>query len=117
MEYGEYKPASFTDGDGFLMINAKANTAFKGSVKVIVKLVVNATNLNEVIRMLSFDDLFNFKVPQYTKQEDLISILNQEVKTIYLNKYGSFANNILDINTVNAREYPTQNQLDTLGTV
>ncbi len=111
-----YQPPS--DEDGYLIVNAKANTQFTGSVKIVVKkYLVDKENIASTFYDLGVLGWYNFDVTVNTKVQDLVSILNQRIKQLYLDNYGAFADNIADINTVNAREYPSQEQLNTVGTV
>ena len=116
VEVGSYQPPA--DEDGYLIVNAKANTRFNGSVKVIVKrYLVDKENLAPTFYRLSTLGWYDFDVVVNTKVEDLIGILNQRIKRLYLENYGSFADNISDINTILVNKSPSQEELDTVGTI
>ena len=107
-----------SDEDGYLIVKAKANAQFTGSVTIVVKkYLVDKDNLAPTFYDLGVLGWYDFNVTVNTKVQDLVGILNQRIKQLYLDKYGAFADNITDINTVNAREYPSQEQLNTVGTV
>ena len=107
-----------SDEDGYLIVKAKANAQFTGSVTIVVKkYLVDKENIASTFYDLGVLGWYNFDVTVNTKVQDLVSILNQRIKQLYLDNYGAFADNIADINTVNAREYPSQEQLNTVGTV
>lgn len=114
--------------------SVKVNSDYFSVIKT--NSLVNESDLVKAFYNLGTVGWYNFEIPAKTKAEDFINFLNKNIKSRYLEYYGSFnsiepliklytnkfsifnsSNTITDINLVNMTYTPSQEQLNKIGTV